>query len=1024
LAGSIPLVNFVGASNTNYFMGAAGNTDSTTASATLTVNQTEWRASSYLGEKISGLNIAFANVYFSGTTNDTLGTYTVQPLSLTINSDSTKDVWNKYSGGCTTGKTLLVVHGMFSSVEQSFSTGADGTAIIQPILAAGNYQSALGFDYDWMQKVDSNGIQLASFLSNFITECPSTPIDIEAHSEGVPVSLYALTQLSENQRNSIKHFIALGGPIMGTPMATDGQALACGIFNWTKLNVPEQYISGTVTSILQSALNAPFVSQLAPSSPTSTDILNTIRTSLSADSVNNTPQIFVVAGNNPDAGGSASPGPQLKACGALLNNDGFPNSDGFIPVQSALAVQPFVNGSAVLKVYPFAPFSTAHTGLTSYRNVVSSVGKQVANAFVSPSLNLSNLSDCTDSVVCSGNPGTVFLLSGTGFSTTDINKGYELDYTGNVAEVHDFSTPDGSIHANVWQDATSCSVPPATVVLFAESPTTQQQSNAVTAEVVAGNCVTPANNPVPTITSPLLPSSLPAGSAAQTLTINGTGFLSSSTVMFNGISHAATFVSTTQLTILLTSPDLSTAGTYPVVVTNPAPGGGASSPVSFTVTSAAPPNSNEWTWVSGSNMANAFGVYGMQGSPASNNVPGARYGQVSWADSTGNGWLFGGYHNNSSAQGSLNDLWEFNPVTRTWMWVSGGDITNASGVYGTQGVPAATNVPGARMEFVSWIDPSDNLWLFGGLGSDSTGPVNGVLNDLWEFNPTTKLWIWISGSDKYGQAGNYGSRGVSVPSDVPPARAKAVGWTDPNGNFWLFGGDGNGNLDRLNDLWEFSSNTKVWTWMSGSNSSNASGVYGSKGVSATSNVPGAREQAVSWIDVSGNLWLFGGGGYDSAGHVGFLNDLWEFIPALNTWTWMSGSNVVNATAIYGTQGVPDVNNVPGAMNGAASWTDTGGNLWLLGGGQFVDLWKFDPVTETWTWVNGSHRTDRSCTMGAAGQFGVYGTLGVPAVTNMPGTRVEGASWSDLDGNLWLFGGLGCDSNGNYGELNDLWRYQP
>jgi len=92
------------------------------------------------------------------------------------------------------------------------------------------------------------------------------------------------------------------------------------------------------------------------------------------------------------------------------------------------------------------------------------------------------------------------------------------------------------------------------------------------------------NNPVPAISS-LSPSSAPAGSAAQTLTITGTGFIASSTVTYNMVAHTATFLSSTQLTIMLSASDQATAGSYPIVVTNPAPGGGASNAVDFTVTS-------------------------------------------------------------------------------------------------------------------------------------------------------------------------------------------------------------------------------------------------------------------------------------------------------------------------------------------------------------------------------------------------------------------------------------------------------
>jgi hypothetical protein len=92
----------------------------------------------------------------------------------------------------------------------------------------------------------------------------------------------------------------------------------------------------------------------------------------------------------------------------------------------------------------------------------------------------------------------------------------------------------------------------------------------------------PVSNPVPSI-SGLSPASLTVGSAAQTLTINGANFLPTSTVTYNGTSHAATYISAGELTITLTASDLYALGSYPVIVANPAPGGGASSQVSLQV---------------------------------------------------------------------------------------------------------------------------------------------------------------------------------------------------------------------------------------------------------------------------------------------------------------------------------------------------------------------------------------------------------------------------------------------------------
>lgn len=98
------------------------------------------------------------------------------------------------------------------------------------------------------------------------------------------------------------------------------------------------------------------------------------------------------------------------------------------------------------------------------------------------------------------------------------------------------------------------------------------------------------NNPIPSITS-LSPTEQAAGSASQSLTVNGSGFLSNSTVTYNGVAHTATFSNASTLQIALASNDLATAGSFPVVVSNPTPGGGNSGPVSFNVVSGTPTGS-------------------------------------------------------------------------------------------------------------------------------------------------------------------------------------------------------------------------------------------------------------------------------------------------------------------------------------------------------------------------------------------------------------------------------------------------
>jgi N-acetylneuraminic acid mutarotase len=435
-------------------------------------------------------------------------------------------------------------------------------------------------------------------------------------------------------------------------------------------------------------------------------------------------------------------------------------------------------------------------------------------------------------------------------------------------------------------------------------------------------------------------------------------------------------------------------------------------------------NYGQWTWEGGLNTVNASGVYGTQDTAAASNAPGARYSASSWIDSSGNLWLFGGAgYDSTGAAGNLNDLWRYSPSTGQWTWISGGSGDNAAGVYGTLATASASNMPGARQAASSWIDSSGNLWLFGGYGDDSTG-TQGKLNDLWRYSPSTNEWTWISGGSADNAIGVYGTLGTASASNVPGARYSASSWIDSSGNLFIFGGygdDSTGSEGKLNDLWQYSPSTNEWTWISGGSADNAAGIYGTLETASASNVPGARQAASSWIDSSGNLWLFGGYGYDSTGGTGYLNDLWQYSPSTKEWTWISGGSADNASGVYGTQGTVSAGNVPGGRQAANSWIDSSGNLWLFGGygddstadlGALNDLWRYSPSTKEWTWASGANVTNAT---------GAYGTQGTASAGSVPGARQAASSWIDSSGNLWLFGGAGSASTDN-GYLNDLWRF--
>jgi N-acetylneuraminic acid mutarotase len=115
------------------------------------------------------------------------------------------------------------------------------------------------------------------------------------------------------------------------------------------------------------------------------------------------------------------------------------------------------------------------------------------------------------------------------------------------------------------------------------------------------------------------------------------------------------------------------------------------------------------------------------------------------------------------------------------------------------------------------------------------------------------------------------------------------------------------------------------------------------------------------------------------------------------WIWMGGENT------------------PGARAGAATWQDNEGNFWLKGGRGAADsnegllnyLWKYDYSKKQWTLMGGNKSPNNT---------GKYDA------TPFPGARENAASWTDRQGNHWLFGGRGFGKTNEVGLLNDLWKY--
>ena len=361
------------------------------------------------------------------------------------------------------------------------------------------------------------------------------------------------------------------------------------------------------------------------------------------------------------------------------------------------------------------------------------------------------------------------------------------------------------------------------------------------------------------------------------------------------------------------------------------------------------PITEEWTWMRGSSNCCQAGVYGTQGVPDPNNMPGARGENFwTWVDTAGDLWLYGGLgYDVNGINEVMSDLWRYNIANDEWTWMAGSNVGTVNVVYGTQGVPDAANTPGGRGYGSSaWADDSNRLWLFGGFlyqnfGTGSWG-LTGAGNDMWMWDPNNGLWTWVQGTNIQNSGAVFGSMGIPDPANHPSSKSINTRFKDSQGNFYMFGGIFAG---AWSDMWKYDWHTNEFTWVSGPATPNSPANFGTQCVPDENNLPPGRyEDRWSWNDDCDNFWIFGGVDFNFG-----YNDLWHYNAQTNIWTWISGADFGNQTADYGTQGVSAPTNHQSARYGGESWRDNNGNLWTFGGADIDvntlaknDLWRFVP----------------------------------------------------------------------------------
>jgi hypothetical protein len=235
---------------------------------------------------------------------------------------------------------------------------------------------------------------------------------------------------------------------------------------------------------------------------------------------------------------------------------------------TALATN-YVSGTSLTAQVPASDLTTAGTASVTVVNPAPGGGTSAALSFTingasNPAPTLTSISPTS---ATAGAAALTLTATGTGFIT-----GSQVEWNGAALATTYVSGTSLTAHVPA-SDLTTAGTASVTVVNPAPGGGTS---------AVLSFTINVALNPAPTLTS-ISPTSATAGAAVLTLTVAGTGFISSSQVEWNGAALATTYVSGTSLTAQVPAADLTTAGTASVTVVNPAPGGGTSAVLSFTI---------------------------------------------------------------------------------------------------------------------------------------------------------------------------------------------------------------------------------------------------------------------------------------------------------------------------------------------------------------------------------------------------------------------------------------------------------
>lgn len=278
---------------------------------------------------------------------------------------------------------------------------------------------------------------------------------------------------------------------------------------------------------------------------------------------------------------------------------------------------------------------------------------------------------------------------------------------------------------------------------------------------------------------------------------------------------------------------------------------------------------NQWAWMHGpGTTGNQIGVYGPQGVFSPTNLPaGVSEHHGGWCDTSGILWLYGGA--TAFPQGCSDVLWKYDPQINQWAWVSG-NPTNGSvpPVYGVQNVSAATNTPGSRNIYATWLSENNELYLYGNGGFCGGGVER---YDVWKYSIALGEWTWVSGITTNTQRTDSVGSICESSTAFYPVRGTEMHTNAQRNNcnrFYYYGNDL--SLTAKPTLWSFNANTNEWTMLTYNSSGQPN--YGTFQTPGPNVHPGEHFGSVGWCDNDNNYWLYGNQDPDYTGAI------WRYSP--------------------------------------------------------------------------------------------------------------------------------------------------